>query len=133
MVFCYICDVTAEKSLCLDCGKPISGRSDKKFCNDICRNSYNNKLNSDSNNYVRTINNALRKNRRILEELIPGEEEKTKVSKSKLDKLGFNFSYFTNEYITQKGQRYFFVYEYGYLPLDDGWYAVVKRFTTKKS
>lgn len=119
-----------DKIVCLDCGKPVSGRSDKKFCNDICRNSYNNKLNSDTNNYVRSVNSILRKNRRILEELIPVEEEKTKVKKSKLDKLGFNFGHFTHDYTTQKGQRYFFVYEYGYLPLEDEWYAVVKRSTT---
>ena len=62
-----------EKKVCLDCGETIKGRSDKKFCNDICRNSYNNKLNSDTTNYVRNVNNILRKNRRVLEELIPEE------------------------------------------------------------
>ena len=30
---------------CLECGEKIIGRSDKKFCNDACRNSYNNKQN----------------------------------------------------------------------------------------
>ena len=38
---------------CLECGEPILGRSDKKFCSDLCRNAYNNKANSDSNNFVR--------------------------------------------------------------------------------
>lgn len=27
---------------CLFCGSELKGRSDKKFCNDFCRNNYNN-------------------------------------------------------------------------------------------
>ena len=38
---------------CVACGKAVKGRSDKKFCDDYCRNVYNNDLKSDSNNYVR--------------------------------------------------------------------------------
>jgi hypothetical protein len=34
---------------------------DKKFCSDGCRNAYNNKINKDSNNYMRNTNNKLRK------------------------------------------------------------------------
>ncbi|MBN2521295.1 MAG: hypothetical protein JXB17_12355, partial [Bacteroidales bacterium] len=59
------------KKLCTECGEPIHGRSDKKFCCDQCRNIFNNRLNSNLNNYMRNINNVLRKNRRILAELNP--------------------------------------------------------------
>jgi len=72
---------------CMACGKPIKGRSDKKFCDDYCRNSYNNDLKSDSNNYVRNINNGLRKNRRILKESLPATEEMGKTTKDKLLRL----------------------------------------------
>jgi len=51
---------------CLDCQEPLKGRADKKFCNDLCRNNYNNRLKSESNNLVRRINGILRKNRNIL-------------------------------------------------------------------
>lgn len=57
---------STEKT-CLACDKPLKGRLDKKFCDDYCRNNYNNRLNSDQSNYVRNVNNILRKNRRILE------------------------------------------------------------------
>ena len=67
---------------CLECGSKILGRIDKKFCNDSCRNTYNNKLNKDRRNLVRNTNNRLRKNYRILEELNP--DQKTKVSRGKL-------------------------------------------------
>lgn len=113
---------------CLNCHKLIRGRQDKKFCDDACRNNYNNQQNSDKNNYVRNVNNILRKNRRLLEEQIPDEEDFKKVLKEKLAQSGFNFKYHTHQYQNQKGQTYFFNYEYGYLPLDGGeWILVVKR------
>jgi len=30
-----------KSSLCENCGKPLVGRSDMRFCNDGCRNTYN--------------------------------------------------------------------------------------------
>lgn len=110
---------------CLECGEQIKGRADKKFCSDLCRNAYNNKLNSDTTNHVRNVNNILRKNRRILEELIP--EETAKASKTKLLQKGFNFQYYTNIYTTKKNVSYYFCYEYGYLPIENDFYFLVKR------
>lgn len=110
---------------CLECKTKTYGRSDKKFCSDQCRTSYHNRHNSDSNNFMRNINNVLRKNRRILLELNP--RGKTKVTKTQLIDKGFKFSYYTNEYITQAGKVYKFCYEQGYLELDGGIFALVKR------
>lgn len=108
---------------CLECGAKIVGRIDKKFCNDQCRNSYNNKLNRDENSIMTTINRVLRKNRHILKKLNPNG--KAKVSRKAMDKAGFNFKYFTNVYKTKEGKVYYFCYEYGYLPLDNGFFALV--------
>jgi hypothetical protein len=110
---------------CPECGEAIKGRVDKRFCSDLCRNSYNNRSNSDTNNYMRNINNILRKNRRILEALNP--DGKIKISKEKLSSKGFNFNYHTNTYLTKNGNQYFFCYEYGYLPLENDFYALVKK------
>ena len=110
---------------CLECGEKIVGRTDKKFCSDYCRNSWNNKMNKDSNNLVRNVNNRLRKNYRILCELNP--EEKTKATKAKLLAKGFSFEYFTSIYTTKTGTVYYFVYDQGYLPLEGDYYALVKR------
>lgn len=109
---------------CLECGEKIVGRADKKFCSDLCRNAYNNRLNADSNNLVRNINNALRKNRRILETHCP--DDKAKVSKNTLVREGFDFGYHTSVRQTQKGAVYYFVYEYGYLALENDNYLIVK-------
>ena len=111
---------------CLACDKTLQGRADKKFCNDYCRNAYNNQLKSANTNVVRTINNALLKNRKLLENLL-GTEEMTKATKEKLLRLGFQFKYLTHTYANKKGNVYFFCYEYGYLPLENDWYLLVKR------
>lgn len=114
-----------EKRICPECGETFQGRSDKKFCSDLCRNSHNNKLNSDSTNYIRNINNILRKNRRIMEELLP--DETAKVSNQKLMDKGFNFNYHTSTSTTKTGKTYIFCYEYGYLPIEGNYYLLVKR------
>ncbi len=75
-----------DKPTCLECGYEITGRSDKKFCSDQCRNTYNNRLKQDANNFVRNVNAILRKNRRILEDLNP--TGKTKVPFQKLTGQG---------------------------------------------
>lgn len=111
--------------VCLECGEKIIGREDKKFCNDSCRNTFNNKQNKDATNLMRNINNKLRKNYRILSELNP--EEKTKTSRSKLLQMGFEFEYFTSIYTTKTGTTYFFVYDQGYMLIENDWFILVKR------
>lgn len=110
---------------CLECGEKIVGRVDKKFCSDYCRNAHHNNLNKDRKNLVRNVNNQLRKNYRILEEFNPNE--KTTISKNKLLARGFNFDYLTSIYTTKTGKVYYFVYDQGYLPLENEIYALVKR------
>ena len=117
---------SAEIKTCQACGKPLKGRSDKKFCDDYCRNSYNNQLKSASNNLVRNINNALGKNRRILESLLAEGGETAKANKEKLQRLGFQFKYITHTYVTKTGKTYLYCYDYGYLPLENDWYLIVK-------
>ena len=110
---------------CKECGEKLFGRKDQKFCSDYCRNSYNNKLNEDVNNYVRRINNILRKNRRILDKLNPSG--KKTVDQLTLAEEGFNFHYFTNVYTTKKGVTYYFCYDRGYLKTDEGNYFLVHK------
>ena len=37
---------------CPECGEKIVGRTDKKFCSDGCRNTYNNRMNKDQKNFL---------------------------------------------------------------------------------
>lgn len=114
----------SEMRACLDCSEIIQGRADKKFCNDQCRNNYNNQRNTDPI-VVRNVNTVLRKNRRILEELNPSG--KTKVSRKKLLTKGFNFDYVTRIYHTQTNTVYHFCYEYGYLTLQNDEVLLVRK------
>ena len=110
---------------CLNCGEENKGRTDKKFCSDYCRNQYHNLQNRDSNNYVRNVNNILRKNRRILAELNP--EGKANVHKNKITEKGFNFNYYTNTYTTKTGKIYYYCYEQGYLAVENDYYILVRK------
>ena len=110
---------------CLECGEKIVGREDKKFCSDGCRNTYNNKINNDSTNFMRNINNKLRKNYRILSEI--NTEGKSKTTRAKLLSKCFDFEFFTNILETKTGNTYFFVYDQGYRALEDDFYMLVKK------
>lgn len=112
---------------CLECGEKLVGREDKKFCSDGCRNAYNNKMNKDSTNLMRNINNKLRKNYRILSELNP--EGKSKTNRTKLISKGFDFEYFTSIYTTKTGNVYYFLYDHGYMAIENENYVLVKKET----
>lgn len=115
-----------QEKLCQDCGKPISGRRDKKFCDDQCRNNFYNRTISETSEEFKAINLILKKNRRILQDLIPADG-KGKVSAKTLNEKGFNQTYITHTYTTQAGAVYRYCYEYGYLPLEGDYFLIVKR------
>ena len=91
----------------------------------MCRNAFNNKANTVSADVVKHVNTILRKNRKIMEALLP--EETAKVSQQKLIDKGFNFNYHTTITTTKTGKNYVFCYEYGYLPIENNYYLLVKR------
>ena len=110
---------------CPECAEKIVGREDKKFCSDSCRNAYNNKINKDSNNFMRNVNNKLRKNYRILSEL--NTEGKSKATREKMVNKGFDFDFFTNILQTKTGNTYYFLYDQGYRSLDNDYFMLVKK------
>lgn len=112
--------------ICLDCGKPVSGRRDKKFCDDYCRNNYYNQRTSETSEEFKAINQILKKNRKILEDLLP-PDGKGKVSGKLLAEKGFNQTYLTHTYTTQTGSVYRYCYEFGYLLLENDYFLIVKR------
>ena len=110
---------------CPECGDSVKGRIDKRFCSDMCRNAHNNRIKGSQSRYYRNVNSTLRRNYRILEELIP--EETIKASKARLLQKGFNFGYYTNVLTTRKGAQYYYCNEYGYLPLENDYFLLVKK------
>jgi hypothetical protein len=67
----------------------------------------------------------LRKNYRVLSEL--NVEGKSKTTKTKLLSKGFDFEYFTNILQTKTGNTYYFLYDQGYLALENDIYMLVKK------
>lgn len=114
-----------QEKTCLDCGEPVIGRSDKKFCSDQCRSNYYNKAHQEDSKKIRKINKILKRNHDIL--LAANPNGKTRIHKKHLTKQGFNFEYFTSIYTTKSGNIYYFCYNQGYLPIDHGYYALVER------
>lgn len=98
---------------CLDCHAELKGRTDKKFCDDQCRNNYNNKLKSEDSEFVRKINQILNKNRKTLRE--ESNNGLDKVKREILVKKGFDFDYHTHYHLTDEGKVYICCYEYGYM------------------
>lgn len=105
-----------DEKRCLYCNNPLSGRTDKVFCDDRCRNNYYYKVNNELIEYIRDVNKILLKNRGILRTANPSG--KTTVTKGYLVEQGFDFSCFTSIYKTRKGRIYHLVYDQAY-SIDD--------------
>jgi predicted nucleic acid-binding Zn ribbon protein len=107
-------NMTDQERKCLTCQKELKGRSDKKFCNEYCRNVFNN-------------NQNLRKNRKILEGFLRNKHFMARAPQYRLFSQGFRFQFFTHTYTNRQGRQYFFCYEYGYMLLDKERVLIVKR------
>lgn len=115
-----------KTKVCQNCGNAMHGRIDKKFCDDACRTEYNNRLKSDPP-YVRSVNSILKKNRSIIQKLMPQDLRRVKVNMQRLNEYGFNFTFYTHSYTTRSGIAFVFCYEYGYLKLDQNRCLLLKR------
>ena len=110
-------NTTFKSNNCQQCGKAVHGRLDKKFCDAYCRNAFNNKLKRTDEQHIMSVNQSLRKNRRILKTLSP--VGKSTVRKDVLLAMGYNFNIFSSMYRTTKGTIYYLCYEYGFNPIID--------------
>jgi hypothetical protein len=113
------------KKNCLECGLSFVGRSDKKFCSNYCRNTYNNKINPACRNLIRNTNNRLKRNHKILEKL--NANGKTTVSKQTLHDAGFDFQTLTSLSTTNEGNTCFYVYNQGYSCLEKNHYLLIDK------
>lgn len=97
---------------CLFCGEALSGRPDKKYCDDNCRNNHHYQMRKDDNAVIKSVNTSLIKNREILKSL--AASTKTMVMKEELVDANFNFNVMTSVYRTRKGSEYKVLYDYAY-------------------
>jgi predicted nucleic acid-binding Zn ribbon protein len=120
-----------ETKKCQYCGTEIKGRRDKKFCDDQCRNAMYNQNHCNEIEVMRSIHNILRRNRKILANLLTNGHQKEKVDRYLLLHDGFVFNYFTHVQLQKNGHAIKFCYEYGYCELNDEVVLVVYQPLSK--
>jgi predicted nucleic acid-binding Zn ribbon protein len=115
------------KKVCQHCNTPVSGRADKRFCSDQCRAIAGNsrKMEDKGEVLMKQVNQILRRNRNILKQASP--QGKTTLRREVLEQAGFQFSYFTTQFRTNRGNTYNFCYDYGYLLLPEEKVLIVKQ------
>lgn len=75
---------------CLHCGNEItSGRRDKKFCDERCKNLYHSDEKREEIQFFKKTEAILRNNHRIIQELFEEKKESMRCSVEKLSILGF--------------------------------------------
>lgn len=106
---------------CEECGKPLFGRTDKRFCNDTCRNTFNREKAAreavKAHENLPEIFRAIKNNYEILQTYglhkLRKDEFRYTATKELLDQ-GFHFKFFTSQYIDSKGTRYNCCFELGW-------------------
>lgn len=96
---------------CIQCDTILKGRSDKKFCNDYCRNIYNNQKNGHIYNYIKHINVILKRNRAILQKIYQHTTPETIIPLQMILQLGFHLHFYTHHIPNANA---YFCYDYGY-------------------
>ncbi|MBO4446747.1 MAG: hypothetical protein J5764_01320 [Bacteroidales bacterium] len=86
-----------DDNLCLECGKEIYGRTDKKFCCQSCKNEWHNRNNATYRLVRNKTITALGRNHKILEDLI--EEGIESIDELELRQMGFRPEFLTSSNI----------------------------------
>lgn len=94
---------------CQYCSDPISGRIDKKFCNDYCRNAFNNERVTRGESLFRPIYQMLKQNRKALQRLADAD----RVTFEELKRNGFNFHFLTHQKVSSEGVE-IYCFDFGY-------------------
>lgn len=103
---------------CPECGKEVTGRSDKKFCSPYCKSSFHYEQHKQNESSLfQEIDRQLKQNRKILKQY--NKAGKSTVKKSALIAEGFNPGYFTHYWKATNGNVYLFCYEYGFMKVKD--------------
>jgi len=124
--------------LCQECGLPLLGRMDKKFCNDACRTAFHNRkdtppaLPEGAYDYDGA---AMKEMHRIFDILIRNritlyniaQYETAEIPLRDLQGYNFNFKYLTSEKKYQDGTVYKFCFDYGYAIKPDEKVMIVYR------
>lgn len=118
---------------CRQCKKKLVGRSDKKFCTIKCKNAYHRKLNETNNTIVHQIDGILHRNYAIFKELMEEQtSSKMMIPRLILEKMGFNFNYYTGTYLNHQQKIYHYIYDFQWMEFSTQDVLLVKSDFTEK-
>ncbi len=118
---------TNRTRTCRACSDVIRGRSDKRFCDDLCRNKYHNQTRKRPalSDDARFIQRVLTRNHRSLCTLLRGRS-KCLVHRDALIRIGFVFGVHSHRQLDRSGVESIYCLDYGYRFLDDNRVLVFK-------
>lgn len=97
---------------CRECGAPVSGRSDKRFCSDDCRTAFHNRRYRIAAKPMAPVNRILRRNRTLLEKVYAAGKRSVPLADIRLK--GYDSRYATAvEHHIWRPRRYH-CYEYSF-------------------
>ena len=116
---------------CLYCNKPITkGRTDKKFCDPGCKDSFYNAIKSEEQAEISKIEGILKRNRRILKRLYKPKNQEMIIKREALIREGFEFGFHTHIAVTRaKSNEIIFCFDYGYREVKEGAYQLYQSFS----
>ena len=111
------------KPTCTECGAPLRGRTDKKFCGDMCRTSHHNKKMQQKNKLIKNTISILTKNREVLNSI--SEKGDIFISIEVVNNKGFRKEYFTHHRTLENTGNYKCCFEFGIKEIDSNKIEVI--------
>ena len=97
---------------CLNCGLPVFGRADKKYCDDHCRNDFHNSQAVTNSRLTRSAHKNLRRNYEILSGVV--EAGICEIAKDELLVYGFTTKPITEMELREDGTMIYGIYDIHY-------------------
>ncbi len=117
---------------CVQCNQFIRGRSDKKFCSIQCKNQFHRNLKTQNQSTIQQIDQILHRNHAICSELMRNEKgQKQMFPKLLLEKMGFNFNYFTGSYFNTQKKVYHYIYDYSWMEFSNRDVLIIRQSKRK--
>jgi hypothetical protein len=111
---------------CKCCAKEMFGRRDKIFCDVKCKNTYHKHMRYQSVVAAIKINEYLKRNYRILKEILGENNYQIKVNRCVLEDKKFRFKYHTHSHTNTAGKRMNYIYDFGWMEFSTDEILVVK-------
>ena len=99
--------------ICKECGKELRGRSDKKFCSDMCRNAFHNKKRKTELIKIAEVNKILIRNNRIFNKFLSENEAFVDINQAINE--GVDLTHFTSIQTNPIGEICFVCYDTGFV------------------